>query len=324
MNLPEGEKSEFVVTDEGAGARVDLFLSMQRDLLTRSRVKKIIDEGLVWVNGKHAKPSARLRAGDIVVAIEKEPRECSIAPEDIPLAVVYEDSSILLVDKPAGMVVHPAAGHFSGTLVNALMFHCDGLSGIGGVKRPGIIHRLDKNTSGIMIVAKTDEAHIGLSQQFKSHRVKKIYQALVHGDVKGESGTIERPIGRHPKDRKKMSARSRRGKSALTRWNVFRRFGRITLLEVRIETGRTHQIRVHLNDAGYPVVGDDVYGNSKKRINTMAGTELAEALKKIKRQALHACLIGFHHPVTDAYMEFTAPLSADMTGLCKELERLQK
>jgi len=324
MNLPEGERREFVVTGEGAGARVDVFLSMQRDLLTRSRVKKIIDEGLVRVNGKHSKPSARLRAGDIVVVIEKEPRECSIAPEDIPLEVVYEDSSILLVDKPAGIVVHPAAGHFSGTLVNALMFHCDGLSGIGGIKRPGIIHRLDKNTSGIMIVAKTDEAHIGLSQQFKSHTVKKVYKALVHGDVKGESGTIELPIGRHPKDRKKMSARSGRGKSALTRWNVYRRFGGITLLEVRIETGRTHQIRVHLNDAGYPLVGDDVYGNSKKRTNTMAGNELGEALKKIKRQALHACLIGFHHPVTDAYMEFTAPLPADMTDLCQALERLQK
>jgi len=319
--LPEEERIEFLVTDEGEGTRLDIFLS-KRDLLTRSQIKRIIDEGLVWLNGKHAKPATRLKDGDIVVAMKVEPKESTLVPEDIPLDIVYEDSSILLVDKSAGMVVHPAVGNYSGTLVNALLFYCDDLSGIGGVKRPGIVHRLDKNTSGIMIVAKTDEAHVDLSRQFKNHTVKKVYRTLVHGDVKGEEGIAELPIGRHPKDRKKMSTRSRNGKPALTRWKVARRFGGITLLEVQIETGRTHQIRVHLNTEGYSVVGDDVYGNSRKRINTIGDTVLRGVLQKMKRQALHASVIGFHHPVAGSYMEFTSPLPADMADLCRELERL--
>ncbi|NQU03297.1 MAG: RluA family pseudouridine synthase [Syntrophaceae bacterium] len=323
MNLPAGERLEFVVADERTGTRLDVFLSRQDDLLTRSRIKRIIEEGLVWLNGKSTKPGTRLKGGDIVVVAKAEPRECSVVPEDIPLTVVYEDDSILLVDKPAGMVVHPAAGNYSGTLVNALLFHCAGLSGIGGVKRPGIVHRLDKYTSGIMVVAKSDMAHIGLSSQFEERKVKKVYRALVHGDVKGDEGIIELPIGRHVKDRKKMSTRSRRGKLALTRWKVTERFGAATLLEVRIETGRTHQIRVHLNTEGYPVVGDDIYGSSKKRVNSIKDNLSREVLKKMKRQALHAASIGLYHPVTGSYVEFFSPLPADMAGLCTELERLK-
>lgn len=322
MNLPEGERRKILVTDDETGTRLDVFLSRQYDPVTRSRIKRMIDEGLVGVNGEHAKPAARLKAGDIVVVVKVEPRDAAVVPEDIPLAIMYEDSSILIVDKSAGMVVHPAAGNYSGTLVNALLFHCDGLSGIGGVKRPGIVHRLDKHTSGLMVVAKTDEAHNGLSRQFKGHSVKKIYRALVHGDIEGDRGIIEMPIGRDPKDRKKMSPRSRRGKPALTAWTVARRFGGVTLLDVRIKTGRTHQIRVHLSARGYPLIGDDVYGNSRKKVRALQDRALREVLLRMKRQALHASVLGFYHPVSNAYMEFNAPLPADMAGLCRDLERL--
>jgi len=323
MKLPEGERLEFVVADEGRDTRIDVFLSRQDNLLTRSQIKRIIEEGFVWLNGKSTKPGTRLKGGDIVVVVKVEPKEYSVVPEDIPLTVVYEDDSILLVDKPAGMVVHPAAGNYRGTLVNALLFYCADLSGIGGVKRPGIVHRLDKYTSGIMVVAKSDRAHIGLSSQFKEHKVKKVYMVLVHGDVKGDQGIIELPIGRHVKERKKMSTKSRKGKLALTRWKITERFGAATLLEVRIETGRTHQIRVHLNTEGYPVVGDDIYGNSKKRVNSIKDNLAREILKKMKRQALHASSIGLYHPVTGSCMEFLSPLPGDMAYVCEELHRLK-
>jgi len=323
MNLPEGERREFLIADDERGTRLDVFLSRHYDPVTRSRIKRMIDEGHVWVNGEHAKPAARLRGGDRIVAVRVEPRDAALTPEDIPLAIVYEDSAMLIVDKPAGMVVHPAAGNYSGTLVNALLFHCEDLSGIGGVKRPGIIHRLDKQTSGLMVVAKTDEAHNGLARQFKAHRVQKIYRTLVHGDIRGETGIVALPIGRDPKNRKKMSPRSRSGKPALTTWRVVRRFGDVTLLDVRIKTGRTHQIRVHLSAEGYPLVGDNVYGNSGKRITALRDRELRAVLQGMKRQALHALRLGFCHPLNNDYMEFESPLPADMDDLCRGLERLR-
>lgn len=322
MTLEDTKKLlEFTVTRDEDGERLDIFLSGQNILPTRSQVKRAVDEGMVWVDGVAVKPGHRLRAGNTVVVRQRcELQELALVPEDIPLEIPYEDSSIIVVNKPYGMVVHPAAGNYHGTLVNALLFHCKDLAGIGGTLRPGIVHRLDKNTSGLMVAAKSDEAHIGLAKQFKDHLVKKIYKVLVHGDTKEEEGFVDLSIGRHPSDRKKMSPQSRRGKEALTLWRVAERYGIVTLLDVRIKTGRTHQIRVHMNAIGHPVVGDEVYGNSKKRILAMKDGLPREILKKIKRQALHSSRIGFCHPVTGEYMEFSSSLPEDMAFVCEKLK----
>jgi 23S rRNA pseudouridine1911/1915/1917 synthase len=229
--------------------------------------------------------------------------------------VVYEDNSLLVIDKPAGLVVHPAAGNYRGTLVNALLFHCQDLSGIGGVRRPGIVHRLDKGTSGLMVVAKSDAAHQGLAAQFKKHEVKKTYGTLVYGDLAGETGVIDAPVGRDRLDRKKMSTRSRRGKEALTYWHVCERYGGVTLLRVDIETGRTHQIRVHLTHVGHPLVGDAVYGGVKM-VKAVADPAVRERLKTMRRPALHASRLNFTHPVTGRLLSFSSPLPEDMASLC--------
>ncbi|MDD5713004.1 MAG: RluA family pseudouridine synthase, partial [Smithellaceae bacterium] len=253
--------------------------------------------------------------GDVVVFSVPAPAASDLVAQDIPLSIIYEDASLLVIDKPAGIVVHPAPGHPEGTIVNAILHHCDDLCGIGGVQRPGIVHRLDKDTSGLLVVAKTDQAHRSLTEQFKSHQVRKTYLTLVVGDPREDDGVIDLPVGRHPVDRKKMSTLSRRGREALSRWRVKERFGRVSLLEVDIETGRTHQIRVHLSAAGYPVVGDSVYGGTKRA----AGIEDVAArnrLKAFKRQALHAARLGFSHPVSGKELSFVSPLPEDMTELC--------
>ena len=245
-------------------------------------------------------------------------------PEAIPLTILYEDSSLLVIDKPAGMVVHPAAGHAGGTLVNALLHHCRDLSGIGGVLRPGIVHRLDKGTSGLLVAAKSDAAHWGLAGQFKRHEVKKTYLALVYGNPRADGGRIEAAVGRHPTDRKKMSTQSRRGRDAVSLWRVRERFGPAALLlEVDIETGRTHQIRVHLTDLGYPVVGDRVYGGAG-RIRSVEDAAIRSRMKELDRQALHAWRLSFIHPVTGEALSFSSPLPEDIASLCAFLKERMK
>ena len=323
MDLHNGDICEFTVLPHETGARLDVFLSGKAVDLSRSQVKRVVDEGLVRVNLVHPKVSYRLKEGDVVTFQRREPTPDRVLPQNIPLNIIYEDTHILVIDKPAGMVVHPAAGHNRGTLVNALLFHCRDLSGIGGVLRPGIVHRLDKHTSGLLVVAKSDAAHRGLAFQFKQHQVRKIYKALVYGNPKEDEGIIDVPVGRHPTDRKRMSTRSRRGKDAITCWRVLERYGIATLLAVDIKTGRTHQIRVHLNAAGYPVVGDSVYG-SPGRDNAVENPLLRAKLKAMKRQALHASEIGFAHPVSHEKLSFFLPLPEDMSKLCDYLTHISK
>jgi len=321
MTTREGTKAEFIVAPGEQGLRLDIFLSQKDAGLSRSQARRLIDGGEALVDGRPARASHRLRPGERVSLHRPPPVPAGIVAEEIPLDIRYEDDAVLVVDKPAGMVVHPAAGNSRGTLVNALQFHCGRLSSVGGLMRPGIVHRLDKGTSGLMVIAKTDEAHRHLSEQFKKRRVSKHYTVLVHGDLREDEGVIDAPVGRHPVERKKMSTASRRGKAALTRWRVLERYGDCTLLEAQIETGRTHQIRVHLGAMGHPVVGDAVYGGSKRAADR---TALRAALKRLARQALHAGRLSFLHPLTGRVMSFESPLPADMAEVIDFLKGWQK
>lgn len=323
MDSREDKIFEFIISSHEAGLRLDIFLSQKGLGLSRSQIKKYVDDNLVRVNHTNAKVGYRLKQGDHVQISMREPIIYHALPEDIPLVVVYEDPHIIIVDKPAGMVVHPAAGNYEGTVVNAILHHCKDLSGIGGVLRPGIVHRLDKDTSGLLVVAKSDKAHQELGGQFKRHEVRKTYKALVYGNPKEDEGIIDAPVGRHPIDRKKMSTRSRRSKEALTRWRVHERYGAATLLSIDIVTGRTHQIRVHLTALGYPVVGDSLYG-SPKRANAVDNPLVRSRLKSMKRQALHAGEIGFVHPISHQGMAFSSPLPDDITALCNFLRDYKK
>ncbi len=313
----------FTVGHNQSGQRLDIFLPQNDPSLSRSQVKRAIEEGDVLVNNLTPKPALRLREGDIIRLILRPAQESIAVPQEIPLNIVYEDAAIIVVNKEAGMVVHPAPGNYDRTLVNALLFHCHDLSGIGGVLRPGIVHRLDKGTSGLIVAAKSDAAHRNLTAQFKNHEVEKTYRALVWGDIKGNQGEIILPVGRHPGDRKKMSTKSKRGRAALTLWKVKERYGIATLLDVEIKTGRTHQIRVHLSDRGYPVVGDAVYGNASK-IRAVTDTALKAQLKALDRQALHAARLSFMHPSNNERIVFTAEVPEDMANLCNHLSRLAK
>ncbi len=312
MTGQERQRYEFRLSPEESGERLDTYLAGRNIFASRSRIKKMIEEGLIEVNGVKAKAGYKLKAGDCVVLREAEPAESCMLAEDIPLEIEYEDADILVVNKPAGMVVHPAAGNYSKTLVNALLHHCRDLSAIGGVLRPGIVHRLDKDTSGLLVVAKSQEALNSLQKEFREHRVTKIYEAIVFGDMPEEAGVIDAEIGRHPTDRKKMSTISKHGKQAVTRWRVLERYGIISHIEVQIETGRTHQIRVHLNSIGHPVLGDNVYGNASRKLQNISDQMLRSQLKSLKRQALHACRLGFAHPVRHTLLEFSSPLPGDM------------
>ncbi|HQJ30005.1 MAG TPA: RluA family pseudouridine synthase [Syntrophales bacterium] len=310
--------SRFLVEAEESGERLDVFLARRQADLSRSQIAKALAAGRVLVNGKAPKAATRLRRGDEILVEIIAPVAAGVQPEDIPLRIVYEDAFLLVIDKPPGLVVHPGAGNPRGTLVNALLHHCRDLSGIGGVLRPGIVHRLDKDTSGLMIVAKSDAVHRSLADDFQARRVEKTYLALVYGDMPDDEGVVDLPVGRHPVDRKKMSTRSRRGKNAVTRWQVRERYGAVTLVTAAIETGRTHQIRVHLAALGHPVVGDRLYGNPGL-MKQIADPSLRCGLKKMNRQALHACRIAFRHPADGRELVFASPLPPDMEELTARL-----
>ena len=300
-----------VVSDEAAGLRLDQFLRRELPEHSRAFLQKLIEQGDVRVNGKPSKPSHTVHAGDEVGVEIPPPRPLEAQPEEIPLDVLFEDDDLIVVNKPAGLVVHPAAGNQEHTLVNALLHHCrGGLAGIGGVERPGIVHRLDKGTSGCIVVAKTDFAHQALVAQFKSRGVKKIYRAVCWGKLSEPSGRIETVIGRSERDRKKMSARVARGRQAVTDYRVLKQFADFALVELHIHTGRTHQIRVHMAHIGHPVVGDATYGHK-------SGIGSPESNISVARVMLHAYKLGFMHPRTQKFVEFTAPVPEDMVKLCQ-------
>ncbi len=298
---------EFVVAPEEAGVRIDRYLSDQCQDISRSYLQKLLKEQSVLVEEKPVKSNYKVNAGDRISLTLPEIREPEIIPEEIPLDIVYEDKDIILINKPKGMVVHPAAGHYSGTLVNGLMSHCRGeLSGINGVMRPGIVHRIDMDTTGVLIVCKNDMAHNSISEQLKEHSITRKYAAIVHGVLKDDEGTINAPIGRHPIDRKKMSINEKNGRKAVTHYRVLERFRQFTYIECQLETGRTHQIRVHMASIGHPLLGDSVYGPAKCPF-------------RLTGQTLHAGVLGIIHPRTGEYMEFTAPLPDYFEELLRKL-----
>ncbi len=287
----------FQITEALEGERLDKALSLLIESLSRSFVAKLIKENKVFVNGKTAKSSYTLKCDDEVIFELPPSQEPDIEPENIPLDILYEDSDVVVVNKPKGMVVHPAAGHYSGTLVNALMYHCGHeLSGINGVMRPGIVHRIDMDTTGSLIVCKNDKAHNVIAEQLKIHSIERRYRAICHGMIKEDEGIINKPIGRHPNDRKKMAVNERNGKEAVTHYKVLERFKDYTYIECKLETGRTHQIRVHMASIGHPLLGDEVYTPGRK------------SPFKTQGQTLHAMLLGFQHPSSGEYVETIAPL----------------
>lgn len=294
-------------TIEKGGERIDKYLSEQLEDMTRSHIQKLIKENMVRVNGIAVKSNFKLSASDQIEVEIPELKEPDILPENIPLDILYEDQDILVVNKPKGMVVHPAPGHYTGTLVNAIMYHCkDNLSGINGVLRPGIVHRIDMDTTGSLVICKNDRAHQALAEQLKEHSITRKYHAIVHGRLKEDEGTIDKPIGRHPIDRKKMSVHCTNGREAITHYRVLKRFQQFTYIECQLETGRTHQIRVHMSSIGHPILGDQIYGPAK-------------CPYKLQGQTLHAKVLGITHPTTGEYMEFDAPLPDYFQALLEKM-----
>ena len=305
-----------VFTAEEKGQRLDVFVVERFPELSRSHVQKLIEQGNVLVDGTVRKANYKLRGGEAVQVTVPQAEPISVEPEDIPLDILYEDKDIIVVNKARGMVVHPASGVYSGTLVNALLYHCRDLSGINGEIRPGIVHRLDKDTSGVMVCAKNDTAHLDLAEQIRTKTAHRTYWAIVHGNIKEEAGIIKGDIGRHPTDRKKMAIVRENGKPAVTHFKVLERFGEYTLVECKLETGRTHQIRVHMTSIGHPLVNDPKYGPKKSSPFAING------------QALHSLQLTLTHPVTKEEMTFTAPLPTDMekilTGLRNKRSKAQQ
>ena len=293
-----------------AGERIDKYLALELDGYSRSFLQKQLKDGNVTVGDKPVKSSYQLAEDDEICVFIPDNREPDILPEDIPLSVLYEDEHLLVVDKPKGMVVHPAAGNYDGTLVNALLYHCgDSLSGINGVLRPGIVHRIDKDTSGLLIVAKNDFAHRSLAEQIKEHSFTREYESIVFGNLKNDEGTVDAPIGRNPKDRKKMCVIEKNSKNAVTHYSVITRYKGYTHIKCKLETGRTHQIRVHMAYIGHPVSGDKVYGVKNEKVD-------------FEGQCLHARKIGFIHPKTNEYIEFTSELPDYFKKYLKKLENI--
>ncbi len=299
---------QFQITEDAANSRIDKFLAEVLPELSRSYIQKLIKDEQVTVNKKTVKANYKVNIGDILELDEPELQEPDIVAEDIPLEILYEDTDLLIVNKPKGMVVHPSAGHYSGTLVNALMHYCkEDLSGINGVMRPGIVHRIDMDTTGSLLVCKNDFAHNDIANQLKEHSITRVYHAIVCGVIKEEEGTIDAPIGRHPVDRKKMSINHKNGKDAVTHYKVIQRFQNYTYVKCVLETGRTHQIRVHMASINHPLLGDSVYGPAK-------------CPYKLQGQTLHAKTIGITHPRTGEYLEIDAPLPEYFVNLLKKLE----
>lgn len=307
----EEQNINLIVEDEYDKMRIDKYLSYLLDDMSRSYIQKLIGEGMIFVDGKTVKSNYKVVTGQSIDICLPEPKEALIAPEDIPIDIIYEDSDIIIVNKHKGMVVHPAHGHDSGTLVNALLYHCDGdLSGINGVLRPGIVHRIDKDTTGVLVACKNDTAHKFIAEQFKEHSITRRYQAIVYNTFKTDSGRVEAAIGRHPKDRKKMAVDTKNGRYAATNYSVIENLGgKYAYIECELETGRTHQIRVHMASIHHPILGDTVYGPNRNPFN-------------LEGQALHAGVLGLIHPRTKEYMEFTSPLPDYFTKLLTRLKSL--
>ncbi len=299
----------FEITEEDSDKRLDVMLTAKLGGFSRNRVEKLITDGNILVNGKAVKPGYKLKQGDKASVSIPEPKVLEVKAEDIPLDILYEDEDIIVINKPRGMVVHPAAGNYEGTLVNALLEHCRGsLSDINGVIRPGIVHRIDKDTSGVLVVAKNNSSHGILSDKLKEHDIKRVYIAVAEGVIIEDTGKIDAPIGRHPTERKKMAVNLKNGRRAVTHFRVLERFKSSTLLELQLETGRTHQIRVHMSYIGHPLIGDTVYGRKKQRYG-------------IEGQALHARVLGFVHPGTGKYVEFEAEAPTEFNELVKTLRK---
>jgi len=302
------EKDSYIVEADFDGMRADKYLTLQMPDQSRSYIQKLIAEGSVLISGKAIKSNYRVSCGEQVEIMIPDPVSTDILPEDIPLDIIYEDDDILVVNKAKGMVVHPAPGHYTGTLVNAVMYHCAGnLSTINGVLRPGIVHRIDRDTSGVLVVCKNDNAHRSLAEQFAVHSITRVYRAIVCGNIKNDYGTIDAEIGRMDNDRKKMCINPKHGRRAVTHYKVLERFGSYTYIECTLETGRTHQIRVHMASAGHPLLGDTVYGPSKDKFN-------------LQGQTLHAATLGFIHPSAGKYVEFSSPLPEYFQKLLRYFE----
>lgn len=305
------QKIEYDVTQETQGLRIDKFLSQQTDTLSRSYIQRLLEDGNILVNQQSVKSNYKVKTSDQILAIIPEPTLLNIEPENIPIDIIYEDDDILIVNKPKGMVVHPAAGHYTGTLVNAILYHCKGqLSSINGIMRPGIVHRIDMDTTGLLVVCKSDSAHQSLSEQLANHTITRKYQAIVYDNIIEEYGTVNKPIGRQPVNRKKQAIDVRNGREAITHYHVIERFsGKYTWIECQLETGRTHQIRVHMASIHHPLLGDVVYGPQKNPY-------------KLQGQTLHAGTLGFIHPSTNQYVEFQVDPPAYFMDLVEKLRKL--
>ena len=303
------ETLNFNITEENNNIRIDRYLAEQCPNLSRSYIQKLVKDGAVFVNNRQIKANYKVQPQDQVILTIPDMQVPDILPENIPLDILYEDQWLLVVNKPKDMVVHPSAGHMEGTLVNAVMAHCgEHLSGINGVLRPGIVHRIDKDTTGALLICKDDTVHRDLAEQLKVHSIKRRYRAIVQGNLKEDQGTVDAPVGRHPTDRKKMAVNYKNGKEAVTHYQVLERFGNATYIECRLETGRTHQIRVHMASLGHPLLGDTIYGSSKNPYH-------------LQGQALHAMILGFVHPITREYLEFQAPLPEYFIKLLDKLRK---